>query len=72
MKKVTGFTPAYDIGHAAECVSGKGEWSGSPNPDNPDEEWICDECGGVIPDDDTKCVHGHVSANDCATCGSRI
>jgi hypothetical protein len=38
------------MGHSPECKSGNvgPEWSGAPNPDNPDEEWICDECGGVI------------------------
>jgi hypothetical protein len=34
--------------HAATCKTANDEWSGSPNPDNPDEEWICDECGGII------------------------
>ena len=35
--------------HTPECKSGNGqEWSGYPNPANPDNEWICDECGAVI------------------------
>lgn len=37
--------------HKPHCISGnKGpEWTGSPNPANPDNEWICDECGAIIP-----------------------
>ena len=36
--------------HKKSCKSGNNgpEWSGYPNPANPDNEWICDECGGVI------------------------
>jgi|HubBroStandDraft_1064217.scaffolds.fasta_scaffold49021_4 hypothetical protein len=38
--------------HLSSCsayrAEGSGEWSGSPNPVNPDNEWICDECGEVI------------------------
>lgn len=30
------------------CHTGP-EWSGSPNPANPDNEWVCDDCGRVIP-----------------------
>jgi hypothetical protein len=33
--------------HPCTCERGP-EWSGSPNPANPDNEWICDECGAVI------------------------
>ena len=38
-------------GHAKTCKSAyQGpEWSGYPNPDDPDNEWICDECDGVVP-----------------------
>jgi len=25
------------------------EWSGRPNPENPDNEWLCDECGRAVP-----------------------
>ena len=37
--------------HKSDCISGNQgpEWSGSPNPDNPDNEWICNECNAVIP-----------------------
>jgi hypothetical protein len=38
--KLTGLT-------ACKCRVGP-EWSGSPNPANPDNEWLCDECGRVI------------------------
>lgn len=31
-----------------KCVTGP-EWSGSPNPANPDKEWVCDDCARVIP-----------------------
>lgn len=31
------------------CRTGAGEWSGSPNPKNPDNEWLCDACNRVIP-----------------------
>ena len=35
--------------HASDCpLRDKAEWSGSPNPDDPDNEWICDGCGAVI------------------------
>ena len=36
--------------HTPICVSGNDgpEWFGSQNPANPDHEWLCDECGGVI------------------------
>ena len=29
------------------CHTGP-EWDGSPNPANPDNEWVCDDCGRVI------------------------
>jgi hypothetical protein len=32
---------------ACRCLTGP-EWSGSPNPDKPADEWICDDCGRVI------------------------
>ena len=35
---------------ACKCETGP-EWSGSPNPDNPDNEWICDDCGKIIEAD---------------------
>lgn len=35
--------------HTDSCISQHTEWSGSPNPDNPDNEWVCDECDAVIP-----------------------
>lgn len=39
---------AKSTGHKHDCFGNHSEWSGSPNPDNPDAEWICDECGGII------------------------
>ena len=30
-----------------KCITGP-EWSGYPNPANPDNEWICDDCGKII------------------------
>lgn len=30
-----------------KCIIGP-EWSGSLNPDNPDHEWICDDCNRII------------------------
>lgn len=31
-----------------ECVCLVGpEWSGSPDPERPDEQWICDDCGAI-------------------------
>lgn len=37
-------------GHRQHCnaVLG-GDWSGHPNPEDPDDEWICDNCGGIVP-----------------------
>ncbi len=32
---------------ACRCTTGP-QWSGSPNPANPDTEWLCDDCGRVI------------------------
>src|SRR5947209_3309129 len=44
------FTTLMDdsMPHAPTCKTANGEWSGSPNPNTPDEEWICDECGRII------------------------
>lgn len=33
---------------ACRCIVGP-EWSGSVNPNGLDNEWICDDCGRVIP-----------------------
>lgn len=36
-----------------KCVVGP-EWSGSPNPKDPDNSWVCDDCGRVIPAEGEK------------------
>ena len=51
---------------ACSCERGP-EWSGSPNPANPDNEWICDECGSGIPAED--CAHCD-GTTPCIHCGS--
>jgi hypothetical protein len=38
--------------HKPSCVSGRGEWSGSPSQKPPYNAWICDECGASIPCED--------------------
>jgi hypothetical protein len=40
--------------HKPTCTSGNigPEWTGEPNPQNPDNEWICDECGAIITADE--------------------
>lgn len=36
-------------GHRSTCTVWKtGAWSCHRNPKDPDNSWICDECGGVI------------------------
>ena len=38
------------IMHKENCPSNeKDEWSGYPNPEDPANSWICDDCGAVIP-----------------------
>lgn len=39
------------MAHKSTCVTGNGndQWFGTPSPVNPDSEWICNECGAVIP-----------------------
>lgn len=37
-----------------QCKCETGEWSGSLNPDDPDNSWICDDCGKTIKATDHK------------------
>lgn len=39
---------AVAIVNASLCACHTSQWSGSPNPANPDNEWICDDCDRVI------------------------
>lgn len=41
-------TKQKDSKHGEQCNNSDGEWSGSPNPENPANEWICDECDEII------------------------
>lgn len=34
--------------HGDQCANADGEWSGTPNPLNPADEWICDECDEIV------------------------
>jgi len=43
----TGVCTSDDCPSRCKCITGP-EWSGSPNPKNPDNEWVCDDCGRVI------------------------
>jgi len=38
-----------------DCTCEQGpEWSGSPDPDDPDNSWLCDECGRTIEASDAS------------------
>jgi hypothetical protein len=53
-------------GHALNCAGCTGEWTGSPNPANPDNEWICDECGGVIDANEAQIASPVAEQRDAA------
>ena len=44
---VRALADALDAQAVCKCVVGP-EWSVSPNPADPDNSWVCDDCGRVI------------------------